>query len=108
MMEWLEDKSVDWVVEKAIEHRIPASAVGVTAEKLHRDKHLEERGFFEDVAHPEAGMLKYPSAPFRFSETESSTRAPAPLLGQHNDEVYDERLGLSEGDLERLRREGTI
>ena len=108
MMEWLEDKSVDWVVEKAIEHRIPVSPVGVSAEKLRRDKHLEERGFFEDVAHPEAGLLKYPSAPFRFSGTESSTRAPAPLLGQHNGEVYGEWLGLSEGDLERLRREGTI
>ena len=108
MMEWLEDKETDWVVEKCIEYRIPASAVGVTAERLYKDVHLQERGFFEEVEHPETGRLRYPSAPFRFSDTESGTRASAPLLGQHNDEVYGEGLGLSEGDLMRLKQEGTI
>ena len=108
LLEWLEDKDTDWVVERAIERRIPASPVGVTAERLARDKHLEERGFFVEMEHPEAGNLRYPSAPFRFSETGSSTRLPAPLLGQHNDEIYGEWLGCSTNDLARLKWEGTI
>lgn len=108
LMEWLEDKDSDWVVEKAIEHRIPASAVGVTAERLYRDKHLEERGFFAGPEHPEAGILSYPRAPFRFSETGGGAGRPAPMLGQHNDEVYGEGLGLAGEDLARLKREGTI
>ena len=108
MMEWLEDKDVDWVVKKAIEHRIPASPVGVTAEHLYGDEHLQERGFFEEIEHPKAGRLRYPSAPFRFSGTESGTRVSAPLLGQHNSEVFGKLLGLSAGDLARLKREGTI
>ena len=108
LIEWLEDKDKDWVVERAIENRVPASPVGVTAERLARDEHLRERGFFVEMEHPEAGKLRYPSVPFRFSETESSTRVSAPLLGQHNNEVYGEGLGFSGEELERLRREGTI
>ena len=108
MMEWLEDKDVDWIVKKAIEHRIPASPVGVTAEHLYGDEHLQERGFFEEIEHPKAGRLRYPSAPFRFSGTESGTRVSAPLLGQHNSEVFGKLLRLSAGDLARLKREGTI
>ena len=104
----MEDKDKDWVVERAIENRVPASPVGVTAERLARDEHLGERGFFVEMDHPEAGKLRYPSVPFRFSETDSSTRVSAPLLGQHNDEVYGEGLGFSGEELARLRREGTI
>ncbi len=108
MMEWLEDKSVDWVVKRAIEHRIPASPVGVTSEHIYGDEHLQERGFFEEVEHPVAGRLEYPSAPFRFSETESGTGVSAPLLGQHNEEIYGRWLGVGRDELKRLRREGTI
>ena len=108
LIEWLEDKDKDWVVERAIENRVPASTVGMTAERLARDEHLKERGFFVEMDHQEAGKLRYPSVPFRFSETESSTRVSAPLLGQHNDEVYGEGFGFSGEELARLRREGTI
>ena len=108
LMEWLEGKDTDWVVEKCIEYRIPASAVGVTAERLYNDVHLQERGFFEEAEHPAAGRLRYPSIPLRFSETESGTRASAPLLGQHNEEIYSGWLGLEQYELARLRREGTI
>ena len=108
IMEWLEDKDVDWVVERAIQHRIPASVAGVTMERLFQDEHLRERGFFTEVDHPEVGKLRYPSAPFRFSETESSARSPAPLLGQHNDKVFGEILGLEQDAMARLKQEGNI
>ena len=108
IMEWLEDKDVDWVVRRAIEHRIPASPVGVTAERMFHDEHLKERRFFAELDHPEAGTLPYPSAPFRFSDTASSALTPAPLLGQHNNEVLGEGLGIPPDEMERLGREGTI
>jgi len=108
IMEWLEDKDVDWVVQRAIEHRIPASPVGVTAQRIFQDEHLKERDFFVKLDHPEAGILPYPSAPFRFSDTESSARTPAPLLGQHNGEVFGKGLGIPPDEMERLGREGTI
>ena len=108
LMEWLEDKDADWVVEKAIEHRIPSSPTGVTMEDLTTDRHLEERGFFKAINHPEAGKMRYPSVPYQFSETEASSQRPAPSLGQHNVEIYQGRMGYSSGELAKLRQEGAI
>ena len=65
--------------------------------------HLEERGFFVELDHPEVGTLKYPGPGF-FVDGDNpmqSTRA-APRLGEHNAEVYG-RLGLSNEELGRLQ-----
>jgi crotonobetainyl-CoA:carnitine CoA-transferase CaiB-like acyl-CoA transferase len=67
----------------------------------------ESRGFFVELDHPEAGRQTYPTLPYRFSGGEW-TGQPAPLLGQHNADIYCERLGCSSDDLERLANEGVI
>jgi CoA:oxalate CoA-transferase len=71
-------------------------------------RHLAARQFFVEVEHPEAGTLKYPSSPFRFSGTPWSVERPAPLLGQHNEEIYGEILGYTKEDLVILRQMGVI
>jgi crotonobetainyl-CoA:carnitine CoA-transferase CaiB-like acyl-CoA transferase len=69
---------------------------------------LLERNFFASVEHPElAGTglkphtYKYPGAPYKFSRSSWNIKR-APLIGEHNAQVYQEKLGLSIGDLERL------
>ncbi len=66
--------------------------------------HLAERGFFVELEHAETGALKYPGPGFFFDGVNpmQSMRA-APRLGEHNVEVYCERLGLTHEALERLR-----
>lgn len=66
--------------------------------------HLAERGFFVELEHAQAGALKYPGPGFFFDGANpmQSIRA-APRLGEHNVQVYCERLGLSNEALERLR-----
>ena len=60
-----------------------------------------------DIEHPATGKLKCPGAPFRTNEMPWRVRRPAPLLGQHNKEVYGE-LGYSRKDLVRLKETGVI
>ncbi|GAI97702.1 unnamed protein product, partial [marine sediment metagenome] len=65
------------------------------------------REFFIEISHPVAGNLLYPGAPFRMSETPWQT-GRAPLLGEHNEEIYCQRLGYSREDLVKLREGGVI
>ena len=67
----------------------------------------KHRGYFQDVDHPVAGSFPYPGAPFDMSGTPWRARSPAPMLGQHNAEVFGD-LGLSRDDLIALRASGDI
>ena len=78
------------------------------AEDLLRNRHLKAREYFTEINHQETGKLIYPGAPFKMSETPWQIRYPAPLLGQHNEEIYCEFLGYTLKDLIKLREEGVI
>ena len=66
------------------------------------------RGFFEEVEHPQAGTYAYPGVPFKITDHQPALHRPAPLLGQHNTEVYVEMLKRSPQDLVKLRQAGVI
>ncbi len=78
-----------------------------TMEDLNRDSSFNERGAFVQIDHPEAGGLKYPGRPFIMKETPWAIQRPAPLLGQHNEEMMTP-LGYSKEDLVRLREQDAI
>ena len=71
------------------------------------DTQLEASHFWSELDHPEVGPLKYPLGIF-FSEEISPGDAPAPRLGQDNQVIYHDELGLTEQDLVRLRANGDI
>ena len=70
--------------------------------------HLRERDFFRMVEHPVAGPADYPGMGPQLSGMDYQVRRPAPLLGQHNGEIYGDELGRSPGELARLRALGAI
>ena len=70
---------------------------------LYRCPHLKEREFFVSVHHPVAGDAEYPCDLIRLSEGSFGRRNPAPLLGEHNMEVYQDIVGLNEAAIVRLR-----
>src|SRR5690606_15571739 len=72
-----------------------------------RDVHLRNRAYVVPVSHEELGDIESPGPPYLFSETPWRVRRPAPLLGQHSDEVLEE-AGIDAGERERLRRTGVI
>lgn len=89
------------------EYHVPAFPVNRVDEVL-GSEHLGDRGFFVEVDHPKTGKVKYPGYSARYSEKIWDIRSPAPLLGQHNEQVYIERLGYTKQDLVQLRQSGVI
>jgi crotonobetainyl-CoA:carnitine CoA-transferase CaiB-like acyl-CoA transferase len=69
--------------------------------------HLKEREFWVEIDHPETGKLQYPGRPFLMSDTPYQLKRWAPLLGEHNKEVYGQ-LGYSTDDLVTMKQKGEI
>lgn len=92
----------------AQQRRLQLSMVS-TIEDLLENPQLEALGYFVYVKHPELGAtLKYPGAPYHLSETPWRIRERAPLIGEHNLEIYEKELGLSREELTLLRQGGVI
>jgi crotonobetainyl-CoA:carnitine CoA-transferase CaiB-like acyl-CoA transferase len=75
-------------------------------EALHSPQHAQ-RDFFVDLEHPATGMQMYCDAPFRMSAT-PWCMARAPLLGEHNEEIFSECVGLSLAEIRQLKDQGVI
>ena len=104
---WFLERTKDEIFEACLEHKVPCAPVR-TIEEVVNDPHLKERGYFVDIDHPIAGLLTHPGSPFRLSRTPGEVGGPAPLLGQHNEEVYCSRLGVSREELGRLKMAGIV
>ena len=78
-----------------------------TVDDLLTSRQLVARQFFQAIDHPVAGKALYPGAPFSI-EGDAWRHSRAPLLGEHNAEIYGGCLGLSSAELARLRGAGTI
>ncbi len=104
---WLTTHTKEEIHHLCLEKRIPFSPVKNIKEVVN-DKHLEVREYFVEIEHPAAGKLKYPGAPCKFSETPWKMERPAPLLGEHNEEIYCHRLGYPREELVQLHRGGII
>ena len=70
--------------------------------------HLQARGFFREIDHPAAGSAPYAGMGAAISELPADAPSPAPLLGQHNAEIYRDALGYVPDDLAALRYAGVI
>jgi crotonobetainyl-CoA:carnitine CoA-transferase CaiB-like acyl-CoA transferase len=77
-------------------------------EDLHNDKQLASRNFWMQVPHPELkDSITYPRSYIKTTETDYGIRYRAPLIGEHNMEIYSS-LGLSEVELKDLAKTGII
>ncbi len=76
--------------------------------ELAEDPHLNQRGFFVEKEHPEVGVRQHVGIPWRMSETPCEVTRAAPVLGQDNDYVYGELLGLSSAEIADLKAREVI
>lgn len=106
LQEWAAKWKVMDLYRAGQERRICFAPVNTMAD-LFASAHLRARQFFVTMSHQVAGTLTYPGAPFKVSEAGWAIHRPAPLLGQHNAEVYG-RIGVSTAELDRLRQQGVV
>ncbi len=105
---WTARASCDDVVERLLEAGVPASSV-INAHRLHPNTQLEARQFFQTMQHAFTGETRYPGFPMSWSIFGKRLhRAPAPTLGQDNEAVLREELGLGDEEIEALREKKVV
>lgn len=108
----LEDRIEAWTRTAApgdLTRRLQEAGVAAfpscTNRDIAEDPHMNARGFFTDVVHPEVGARHHAGIPWRFSRTPCVADRPAPLFGQHTREVLVE-LGYSPAEIDLLEEAG--
>jgi len=81
-----------------------AAGVVQNARDMCSDPQLAARGHYRNVAHAETGETRYDGPPFTLSECPLEVR-PAPLLGEHNDYVFRDLLGLADDEMEAVQED---
>ena len=80
----------------------------MTNQDLTEDPHLNSRGFFVDLPHPEVGVRRHAGIPWKLSRTPCAVEAPAPCFGGDNEPVLREVLGYTAAEVEALAAEGVL
>jgi benzylsuccinate CoA-transferase BbsE subunit len=108
LTEFLMTKTKAELFRGALERGIMMAPCNTTAD-ISRDAHLQSRGFWEKMEHPELGCeLTYAGAPLKMSSDSWGIRCRAPLIGEHNSEIYGKELGLTKEELAVLKSHNVI
>ncbi len=102
MREWFAQHTREWLYAEGQAHGVPIAPY-YTPSEVFQSPQQRERAFYSEIDHPATGPLEYTGAPFQLSET-PTTLTRAPLLGEHNMEVYCGLLGYRAQDLAGLAR----
>jgi succinyl-CoA---D-citramalate CoA-transferase len=105
--DWTRQRTAEEVLEVMREASVPAGKL-FTAEDMLSDEQYAARQNIVTVDDPAIGPFPMQNVVPRLSETPGEIRWTGPELGQHNDEIYQEMLGMSEEDLGGLRERGIV
>ena len=106
--DFLASKTKAELYERAIADRILLAPCN-TLQDVRKSPQLEARGFWVDVYHPELNTsLTYLGPYIRLSETPIKATRRAPLIGEHNDEIYVGELGLTRAQMAQIKGQGII
>ena len=101
LVAWAVGQEAEAAADSLQQSGVPAGVVQNCLD-LHQDPRLAAWGMFEFLDHKEMGPSPYEAHQFHLSKTPGELRWPAPVLGQHNEYVFEEILGLSKKEIARL------
>ena len=96
----------DWL-KRLDEAGVPAGRIKTVAEVCDSE-HLRARGMFVQLQHPKAGAVTAMGVPIRLWDTPGAAQAPAPLLGQHTDEILTGLLRIPKAKVDKLRADSVV
>jgi crotonobetainyl-CoA:carnitine CoA-transferase CaiB-like acyl-CoA transferase len=88
-------------------YRIPCAPVRDVREVMN-DAHMHGRGMLHRIDHPELGPVVVPSSPIRLHGAAAPPMLPSPALGEHNEAVYGDWLGVDRAEITALKAGGVI
>ena len=107
LIDWMIDHTKEEIAEICFKADLPFHPVK-NMKDLSENEQLKARNFFMEIEHPEAGTYHYPGAPAKLSKTPWRMSRHAPLLGEHNKDVYCQHLGYSREELVEIKNTGII
>ena len=104
---WTSGKTSKEVMDELQAVGVPAGMVQRSSD-LHQDPQLKHRGFFRNLDHQEMGAMPYSGDQFKIHGYDSGPRFAAPCLGQHNEAVLKDLLGMTDDEVVELVIAGAI
>jgi len=104
---WSKKKAVQEVLDILLQAGVPVGEVN-TIDKIVEDPNIKLREMIVEVDHPLAGKVKITDSPIKLSLTPGKVEKASPLLGQHTEEILNELLNITKGEIDSLRREDVI
>jgi CoA:oxalate CoA-transferase len=90
-----------------MQHRVPSAPVRDLQDVI-QDPHMLARRAIEWIDHPDLGKVPVPNSPIRYGGSEPLAIVPSRRLGQDNEAVYSDWLGLPKEAVEQLRADGVV
>jgi len=109
LIPWTLSRTKEEIRKEAEKHAVLGGPMN-TIEDLMNNEQFIDRGYFQEIDHPETGPIKYPGYHFTLHRDEDQPmpdRKRAPLLGEHSEEILQE-IGLSKSDIETLKKKSVI
>ena len=104
---WSATYKADDLLDRLNEHGVPAGRI-FRAKDMLTDPHFAAREAIVRLAHPELGEFAMHNVVPKLSDSPGRVRRVGPELGEHNDEIYRDLLGLGDDELASLRSSGVI
>jgi crotonobetainyl-CoA:carnitine CoA-transferase CaiB-like acyl-CoA transferase len=106
--EWSQQKTVREIVDFMLSKKIPCAPIYTVKDVVENEHIAGARRMIREIDHPVAGPVKVIGSPVNMSETPVEVASPAPLLGQHSEDVLKAILNLTDDELASLKNEKAI